>query len=320
MLVLSFLVSNLYAGAASSSFKEESRKSKTFWSASSAIDGNVNTAWMIKSEELSSDALDVITGDEEKSKWPRGEWIEIDGPIGVSTVSSIGMMVGFSQSEDTFTDYARVKSAKIEVYEFSSSMELKKTSKTAEVSFEDKMGMQEVAVSGIDISSEGGGKYRLIITDIYPGKDFDNVAVSEMMFYLKDFDVQPEIAESEQGVEGSDTSKMTDKSTKTYWLGNEGAKFGFDAGSATISRLSITSGSSSYARPKKIKISTGGREQVHDLANTNKAQWFWVPSVTGYSGSTWDTVYVEVLEVYPGSKSQEIAIAELGAKATGLGF
>ena len=320
MLIISFLVSSVYAGAASSSFKEESRKSKTYWSASSAIDGNLNTAWMIKSEELSSDALDVITGDEEQSKWPRGEWIEIDAPIGVSTVSSIGMVIGFSQNEDTFSDYARVKSARIEVYEFSSSMELKKTAKSADISFEDKMGMQEVPVSGIDIGSEGGGKYRLTITDIYPGKDFDNVAVSEMMFYLKDFDVDPKIVESEQSVDGSDPAKMTDKSSKTYWLGTEGAKFGFDAGSATISRLSITSGPSSYARPKKVKISTGGREQVHELANTSKSQWLWVPSVTGYSGSTWDTVYVEVLETYPGSKSQEIGIAELGAKATGLGF
>ena len=141
-----------------------------------------------------------------------------------------------------------------------------------------------------------------------------------MMFYLKDFDVDPKIVESEQAAEGSDPSKMTDKSSKTYWLGTEGAKFGFDAGSATISRLSIASGPSSYARPKKIKVSTGGREQIHDLSNASKSQWLWVPSVTGYSGSTWDTVYVEILETYPGSKSQEVGIAELGAKATGLGF
>ena len=221
-----------------------------------------------------------------------------------------------------------MKSVRIDVYEYDKSMKLVKTNRSANVSFEDKMDMQNIAVTGIDIKSEMGGKFKITITDIYKGKDYDNFAISELMLYMKDYTVQKvNITDVEHGAEGSVPEKMADKSTKTYWLSEdintldgENIRFGFDAGSSTLSRLSIVQGPRSYARPKKIKVTTGGRHITQDLADTTKAQWVWIPSVTGYTGSTWDTVYVEVLETYPGSKSQQVGIAEIGAKLTSAGL
>ena len=324
------LTQDVFAGATVSSFKSESRKPQNYWSGGSAIDEDPQTAWMVPGEGGSVDALAEITGEaDEGNKYPRGEWIELEAPSGsVSTVESIGMIVGYAIDPETFKDYARVKSIRIDVYEYDKSMKLVKTDRSAKVSFEDKIDMQNLPVTGIDIKSELGGKFRITITDVYEGKDYDSFAISELMLYMKDYPAQSvNISDVEHGADDVAPEKMVDKNTKTFWLSEdistldgENIRFGFDVGSATLSRMSITQGPKTHARPKKIKVLTGGRFVIHELADTTKAQWVWIPSVTGYTGSTWDTVYVEILETYPGSKSQQVGIAEIGAKFTSAGL
>jgi hypothetical protein len=292
-----------HAGAEASAFRRESRKPDNYWNASAAIDGNPQTAWMVPGESEN-----------------KGEWIEIQGPIGFSTLEEIGMVVGFARDEESFKDYARIKQMRVEVFEFSNSMELQPTGRSTTVDFEDKMGMQIVDIEDLEIKSEGGGKYKLVVSEIYEGKDYPNFAISEMLLYMKDFDVVPQITEEENGAEGSESLDMVDDNSKTFWTANEGAKIGFESGTATISRVGIKAGPSTYARPKTVKVSSGGREVVQEVPNDSKTHWIWTPSVTGYSGSTFDTVYVEVVDTYPGSKHQEVAISELDAKATSAGL
>ena len=303
LLSLLALTDPASAGAEASTFRKESRKPNNYWNASSAIDGNPETAWMVPGESEN-----------------KGEWIEIQGPIGLSTLQEVGMIVGFAKDEESFKDYARIKQMRVEVFEFSNTMELQPTGRSATVDFEDKMEMQIVDIEDLEIKSEGGGKYKLVVTDIYAGKDYPNFGLSEMLLYLKDFDVVPQITEEENGSEGSESLDMVDDNSKTFWTATAGAKIGFESGTATISRVGIKAGPSSYARPKTVKVYSGGKEVVQELPNDSKTHWIWTPSVTGYSGSTFDTVYVEVVDTYPGSKYQEVAISELDAKATSAGL
>ena len=114
------------------------------------------------------------------------------------------MIVGYAIDSEKFKDYARVKSVRIDVYEYNRSMKLVRTDRSAKVSFEDKMEMQNISVSGIDIKSEMGGKFRITVTDIYDGKDYDSFAVSELMLYMKDYDAHKiNISDVEYGADGS---------------------------------------------------------------------------------------------------------------------
>ena len=45
-------------------------------------------------------------------------------------------------------------------------------------------------------------------------------------------------------------------------------------------------------------------------------QFFELPSIVGYTGSAWGSVTVKVLESYPGSSSDSVAITEVKLKAT----
>jgi hypothetical protein len=223
------------------------------------------------------------------------------------------MIVGYAIDEDRFLDYARVKTVTIDVWEYNMSLDLEQTTKTVTINFEDKMERQIIDIDELKIESQNGGKYRLTITDVYPGKDYTSVAISEVKLHLTEFDKSAQLAGATGTSEGSDELNLIDGSTKNQWLaGEEGSKFVLQG---TFSSLGLQSVSSSYARPKQVKISTGGRVLIHDLPNTSKMNWLLVPSVTGYTGSNWDDITVEILEVYPGSKSQ-LAISEVKSKAT----
>lgn len=283
------------AGAQVSSFKKDSRKGNNYWNAGSAIDGDPETAWM-------------VTGESEN----KGEWIQIDGPGGATSLTAISMITGYAASEEKFFDYSRVKEIRIDVLEYDATMELKPTSNSRIIQFEDKMEEQIIRMDELPIESQNGGKFKITITDFYPGKDYSALGIAEVMLHLKEYDTEVKIVGVENGAEGSDELDLIDKSSKSYWLANTGAKITL---SGTMSSIGIVSGPVNHARPKKIKVSTGGRTLTHELQNTSKEQWVLVPSVTGYTGSNWDDVTIEILEVYPGKKEQ-IAITELKQKVT----
>ena len=283
------------AGASVSSFKKDSRKGANYWNGGSAIDGKLETAWM-------------VTGESEN----KGEWILIDGPSGGCSLDKISMINGFAKTEDTYKDYSRVKEVRIDILEYDSNLDLQPTSKSATVSFEDTIENQIVDIEDLKIDSENGGKFRITITDFYPGKDYSALGVSEVMLHLGEFEIPTKIVSVSNGSEGSDDMNLFDGSTRSLWLAESGATVELEG---TMSHVGLIAGPSTYARPKKVKISTGGREIVHDLPNTSKVNWLLVPSVTGYTGSNWDTVTLEILETYPGSKPQ-VGIAEIQLRAT----
>ena len=103
------LMSNAFAGAEVSSFNKISDKGKLFWDAPSAVDSDLSTAWMLPSD------ADFDTSD---------NWIQIDGPNEPSKLTQIRAITGYAKSDETFKDYLRVKTLKVEVLEYNKKMEL----------------------------------------------------------------------------------------------------------------------------------------------------------------------------------------------------
>ena len=110
---LLFLIAGIQfasAGATVSSFKKDSRRGANYWNAGSAIDGKIETAWM-------------VTGESENI----GEWIMIDGPSGACSLDKISMINGYAKDDVTYKDYSRVKEVSIEVWEYDANLDLKQT-------------------------------------------------------------------------------------------------------------------------------------------------------------------------------------------------
>ncbi|MEC7983961.1 MAG: discoidin domain-containing protein [Myxococcota bacterium] len=301
------LIGNAFAGAEASSFNKISTQGKFFWDAPAAVDGDTTTAWMLPAE------ADFETLD---------NWIQIGGPDEPSKLSQIRVVNGYAKSDETFKDYIRVKTLKIEVWEENSKMELKPTGRFAEVNLKDTKDVQDIVLDKpLEIKSVSGGKYRFTITALHKSgkEDFPNVALTELSIFLEDQDFFPIIQVEENPVEGKNDPNdlLMDRKSSTVWKANLNTKLSLDGGESLITRLSIASGRDKrYARPKKVKVSVGGRETIQELPDSTKPAWIWLPSITGYpGGSSWDTTYVEFVEVYPGSKYPEIIISEMGVRA-----
>ena len=283
------------AGAKASSFKPERKRGENYWNANSATDGKNETAWMVSGESEN-----------------KGEWIMIDVPK--VTIDKLGMNIGYALSEETFADYARIKSVTIELFQYDDLQTLEPVPGQVTASFEDKPGFQVVDIDNMEITSDSGGKVKITIAEVYEGRDYPNFGISELLVYPTEFEVATAI--NDVSDESGDHSRLdlVDDSSRTFWAGDaEGASINFEVTGYTISSLGIQPGPSSYARPKKVKIIAGPRSVVVDVANNSSLQWFEIPSTSGFSGY-WSDVTIEILEVHPGSNPQ-VAIAELDLKA-----
>jgi len=290
-----------FAGATASAFKKETKLGANYWNAQSALDGNLATCWMVPGESQN-----------------KGEWILLEAPK--SKIDKLGMVIGWAKSESNFKDYARVKTVKLEVYKYDEDNNPVVNGST-EVNFEDKPGMQIVDLPqdlavGDDSS---GGKVRLTVTDFYPGDDFPNIAVSEVLLYLTEFDADPVVKGASAEEAGHDKGMMADKNAKTFWAAPAAdAAFSFEAAGFSLSQVGIQPTGKDWDRAKKVEITANGRTVTKELPdNPTAMSWIEIPSVVGYTGSAWGTIEVKVLETYPGAKNPgKIGITELKAKAT----
>ena len=300
--ILLFLVPAVaLAGATASKFKAEHRKGANYWNARSAIDGKLDTCWMVPGESPN-----------------RGEWIELDIPK--ATVDKIGMVVGWAQTEDTFQDYARIKTIKAEAFSMNDRQELSPRGST-NATFQDDMAMQIIDIEDLQVGEDlFGGKLRISIADIYDGRDYPNLAVSELMVYLTEFDTKlkaPEFSDLSSTPAGPNLAELAlDEDAKTFFAtAQEDGFIQVEASGFGVSTLGIQLGPKSHARPKKVKVTANNRELVHDLEDNTEVQWVMVPSITGYTGGAFGEIKVEFLEVYPGD-DPNVAIAEVYGRAT----
>lgn len=290
-----------FAGATASKFKPEHRKGANYWNARSAIDGNQETCWMVPGESPN-----------------RGEWIELDLPK--STVDKIGMNVGWTMSDETFQDYARVKAVKIAAFSLNDRQELSPRGSTT-AQFQDDAAWQMVDIEDLPVGEDlFGGKLRISVSDIYDGRDYPNMAISELLVYLTEFDTKlkpPEFADLSSTPAGPQLAELAlDEDEKTFFAtAVDGGFMQVEASGFGVSSLGIKAGPSSHARPKKVKITANNRVLEHELEDTQDVQWVLVPTITGYTGGAFGEIKVEFLEVYPGD-DPNVAIAEIYGKAT----
>ena len=297
-LVLFMVPAVALAGATASNFKPEHRKGANFWNAQSAIDGKLDTCWMVQGESPN-----------------RGEWIELDLPK--STVDKVAMVVGWAQTDSTFTDYARVKKIKVEAFSLNDQQQTSPSGSTT-AEFQDLMEMQLVDIDDLAVGEDlFGGKLRIHVVDIYDGQDYPNMAISELLVYLTEFDTQVNMLSSSDGAGSNVIELAQDDNPKTFFAtAAEGGFFEVEAPGFGVSTIGILSGPTTHARPKKVKVIANNRELVHELVDDSKEmQWVLVPTITGYTGGAFGEIKVEILEVYPGTET-DVAIAEIAGKAT----
>jgi hypothetical protein len=287
---------NAHAGATASSFKKESKLGANYWNAQAALDTNGDTCWMLPGESTN-----------------RGEWIMIDVPK--SGIDKLGLVIGWAKSEEDFKDYARIKEVKVEVFSFDENQDLKPLA-AHNLKFEDKMEMQVQDLPDVAIDDMFGGKVKITVVDVYDGKDFPNLAVSEVLLHLKDFDAGATMKSASEELTPMDN--LIDDNPKTAWTAPAaGASFTFEAAGFAVSKIGLTPMGKDYARAKKVEITANDRSVVVAVPDATSTQWISVPSTTGYTGGAWGTIQVKFLEVYPGAKhAATVGVAELDLKAT----
>ena len=271
-----------FAGATVSSFKKETKQGANYYNAQAALDGKMNTCWMLPGESKNV-----------------GEYIIIDVPR--LDVDKVGLVTGFARDEDTFADYARVKKVRVSAMVQNDAGDLVPAGSPAEAEFEDKMGMQIIDIANIKADSEFGGKVKIEVIEVYEGKDYPNLGISEALVVLSEFDVMPLITAISSEDEGS-REALIDNNAKSQWVAPaEGATFTLKAKGVMLSSVKLTAGAKTHARPKKVSVTTDGRTSTFELPDAAGPQTVTVPAVQGYYG-TWNDVEIQILEVYPGTK------------------
>lgn len=290
-----------FGGFRASTVKKDAKRGNSFYGAPSALDSNPKTAWIVDPEAENA-----------------GQWIEIDLPKG--EVDKVAVMIGWDSSEKTFKDHSRIKTARVDIYTQADADDTGTHIAEHPLSFEDKQGWQVIDIPDTAMGSDYfGGKLRLTITEVYEGLDFPYLAVSEVLVHLKEIDANTSFREEPASVDGAHLPiAMLDGDKRTFWAseGAEPAQFRVEADGFGLSRIGLQPGPSSYARPKTLEVSTGDAVFSVMVENNGDMQWFALPSLIGYTGSTWGAVEVKVIDTYPGSKASGVAITEVQLKAT----
>lgn len=295
--MLSLAPAVAFGGFRVSSFQKETKLGANYWNAAAAVDSNMQTAWRIDPEHENI-----------------GEWIEIDLPKG--TVDKVGMVIGW-QDGDRFTDFARVKKGRVQVY---TEADGEKVVLEHDVEFEDKQGMQIVDLPDTAVGDEfSGGRLRLTVTEVYDGKDYPSLAVSEVLVVLQEMDAPTTIAGTPPSEEDDHLHlDMLDGDAKTFWASADpgaGQTFKLNADGYGISSLGIHPGPKDYARPKTLEVVVNDQPHTFTLEDKEEMQWIQLPPMTGYTGSVWGWVNVTVKDTYEGKKPG-VAIREATLKAT----
>jgi hypothetical protein len=286
------------AGFEASSFKRESKLGKNHWNAGAALDAKLDTCWQVDPEQENV-----------------GQWIQLDVPLG--TVDKLGAVIGWDRDENTFFDHARVKKAKIEVTAKKISGEVVAMGE-GEASFEDKRGWQVVDVPDVKVEGEYlSATVKITVLEVYEGKDYPNLAVSEFRVHLKEFEADSlafgaTMPSSE--AEGHLGFDMMDGDKRTFWSATAPTgTFSLVAPGYGLASVGIMPGPASHARPKTVKLVNQAQEVVHTLQDKpGEMQWLLLPTMVGYTGGSWGEITVEVVDSYPGSDaSAGVAISEV---------
>jgi hypothetical protein len=300
-MIASFaLLSVAHAGFDVSSYRKEDKLGKTYWAAASALDSKLETCWQVDPEQQNV-----------------GSWIELDVPAG--EVDKLGVVIGWAKDDKTFGDYARIKSAKVEILDAGSGTPT--VVATTNVTFEDKNGWQVVELPDTKVGGEVlGGKVKLTVTEVYPGRDFPSLAVSEVRVHMKEFPAASMAFATpfDSETPANKAAMATDNNAKTFWAATSPtATFALKAPGYGLASVGIQSGPKAFARPKTIQITANQATTTQVLPDApGVMQWVLLPCLVGYTGGAWGDVQVKIVDSYPGDVAANgVAIAELKLNA-----
>ena len=114
---------------------------------------------------------------------------------------------------------------------------------------------------------------------------------------------------------------MIDSNARSFWAAEkEGEQeVTFSVGSYGVSSIGITPGPKTHARPKTVEVGTSSSSRPYTLEDKADTQWFMVPALVGYTGSSWGDLVLKVVETYPAStEGKGVAIAEVKFRATNV--
>lgn len=298
-LLLLALPGLAFAGARVSTMKVDQKLGKNFYNGAAAIDGKLDTAW-------------VVPGESEN----KGEWIEIEIPKG--DVDKIVIFPGFGKSDEVYKDYARIKQVRADVYAIDDDHNEKLVG-SATIDVPDKAELQTFDIPDVKVG-EGlfGGKVKMTVTDIYEGDDYPNLAVSELTILLKEFEPPkvPKITAIGGEDAGHEQGMMLDNNAKTFWsVDPASATFTLSGGSYGLSSIGFQSAGPTQARPKTVEVSVGNLTKTTVLPDATGLQWAPTPAFNGYNGGAFGDVNVKVVDTYPGTNPQ-LGVTELKVMAS----
>lgn len=292
-----------HAGFAASSHKKTSKSSGSNpYEIAAALDGNPATAW--------------VTDPEQENK---GQWVEIDVPRG--KVDKISAVVGWAASDDQWVDHARLKTVRVQITSMAGGAPVVVFEK--ELTFEDKQERQVLDLPDTEVGDElEGGKVKLTVLETYPGKDYQNLAVGELLVHLVEFDAKTtKLGSASSEGEGHPGDHALDGNAKTWWTAgpsDQAPTLVLEAGRYSVSSLGLVPGPKTGARPKKIEVVQGETKRTYDVPDGAGPFWFELPALFGYTGSNFGAVTLTVTETWPGTSSTVVGIAEVKLKATAL--
>jgi len=294
MATLFGMSSTAFAGFEVSSFKRDSR-SHNLYNAGSALDSDFESCWMIDPEDKNT-----------------GQWIQMDLPSG--TVDKVEIVAGWDKDENTFFDYNRIKKVRIDVYTMDGTTPKQVGEHTIDV--EDKRGWQFLDFEDAKIGGEiFGGRVRMTILETYDGKDYPSLAVSEFRVHLKEFPADTlQISTQPDAADGMIGDKMLDGNARTFWAAPNGElpiSFGVSAPGYGFGSLGITPGPKTHARPKTVEIISQNISIKHTMEDAVKMQWLLMPVIVGYTGSSWGSATVKIIDTYPADSGNGVAISEM---------
>jgi hypothetical protein len=230
-------------------------------------------------------------------------------------------VVGWDKDEESFFDYARVKTVRVQTFGSAEDEDAQVGDQT--LTFEDKRGWQVMDLVDAAVGGElSGGRLRVTVTEVYPGRDYPSLAVSEVQVQLSETDVQPQATKMktppESEASGHDAAQMVDGDGKTFWasLGAGTQSFEVHAEGFGVSSIGFLTGPTTFARPKTLEYTANDIATRVVLEDQAQVQWFPLPAVVGYTGSAWGSVTVTVIDTYPGQSDSGTAISDVYLRAT----
>lgn len=298
-------------GADASTFRKKPGVPESTWSPANVIDGKPATIWMEGAEGAGE-----------------GSWLSIDLPR--ARVNVVKITGGHGEDDRMYHKYSRAKDITLEFYSVEDDRSLKPI-KQVDVTLEDKFGPQEVKIEGVDIGGElFGGVMKVIIHNVYEGRDFKDTVVGEVQIILDEYPAQLAFvkATSNAGTEKKDSTEAkevqggsapTIEVTKDVDFGGAfevpwsptgpavGQEVEIEAPDYGLAALIISATADKKAgtvRPQKVQIEVGSflRTEV-TLEDKDGPQRFDFPYTNGYNGGHFGLIKVKILSTYGGEKA-----------------